>query len=519
MRPVELLLIVANLLAFLFLVVPLRGGARRLRLAAPIAPSVSAAQLVLEGPRWQMVPAYVVAGLLFVVWLRQRIAPLGAPGRHRTPRQIAAGLGVGLGVLGLALSTSLPMVIPVFRFPHPTGPHEIGTLTYHWVDASRPEIFSPDPNDHRELMVQVWYPARADPSSPRAAYVPDPGALAPLARMLHLPEFAGEHFKYVTTNAIPSAPVAAGESGYPVLIFSTGRGGFRQESTHMFEELVSHGYVVAAIDHPYTSSGVVFPDGRLVTLDTRLLPGPRGGIPADRKFYDEVVIPYLAQDVIFTLDQLTAVNEADPNGILTGRLDLQRAGMFGPSLGGLVGAEACHLDPRLRAFLAMDVHMPADVVRAGLKQPTMLISREARWMQLEGWDQGEIDETQTTMRAAYKSLPGDGYLVLVPGTFHNNFSDAALYSPLMPRLGLTGPIDGDRASRIIDSYTLAFFDRHLKGQPGALLDGPSSQYPEVLFASRRLELAGHQLSDLLVTASRTSRCDRGRSWRACAALD
>ncbi len=106
-------------------------------------------------------------------------------------------------------------------------------------------------------------------------------------------------------------------------------------------------------------------------------------------------------------------------------------------------------------------------------------------MQLEHWTQADIDETQTTMRAVYESLPGDGYLVLVPGMFHANFSDAALYSPLLPWLGLTGPIDGDRTNSIIGSYTLAFFDKHLKGQPAALLDGPSQQYPEVHFETRR----------------------------------
>jgi len=62
------------------------------------------------------------------------------------------------------------------------------------------------------------------------------------------------------------------------------------------------------------------------------------------------------------------------------------AGMFEPSLGGLVGAEACYLDTRLQAFLAMNVQIPADVIRAGLKQPTMFISREAKWMQVEGWN-------------------------------------------------------------------------------------------------------------------------------------
>ena len=374
---------------------------------------------------------------------------------------------------------------PAFHIPTPSGPYEIGTLTYHWVDASRSEIFSSNPVDRRELIVQVWYPANGIPGSPRSPYIPDLRVLAPVASMLHLPMSAFEQLRTVKTNAIPSAPVATGDPSYPVLIFSAGRGGFRQESTLMFEELASHGYIVAAIDSPYTSCGVVFPDGRLITIDARLLPGPDGGIPADLKFFNEVAIPYLAKDVIFTLDQLTILNLSDPEGILTGRLDLQRAGMLGPSLGGLVGAEACYLDARLRAFLAMDVHMPADVVKAGLKQPTMFISREAKWMQLEGWHQEYIDEVHTTMRAVYERLPGDGYLVLVPGMFHNNFSDAPSYSPMLAQLGLVGPIDAQRSRSILDSYTLAFFDRHLKSLPAALLDGPSEQFPEVLFETRR----------------------------------
>jgi hypothetical protein len=58
------------------------------------------------------------------------------------------------------------------------------TLTYHWVDAGRPEVFTADPNDHRELIVRVWYPAQPSPSAPRAPYVQDAGALAPgLARL------------------------------------------------------------------------------------------------------------------------------------------------------------------------------------------------------------------------------------------------------------------------------------------------------------------------------------------------
>lgn len=367
------------------------------------------------------------------------------------------------------------MIFPVFRFPKPGGPYGIGTLTYHWVDPGRLESFTANPNDRRELMVQIWYPAKVDPSSPRAPYVPNPGALAPLARLLHWRPFIFRPLKYITTNAIESAPVAHGESNFPVLICSHGRSGFRQENTRLFEELVSHGYVVAAIDHPYAASGVVFPDGRRATFDTRML---------DRTFVDSK-IQYLAQDTIFTLNQLGVLNHSDPRGILTGRLDLQRVGVFGLSLGGEVSAEACLLEPRFRACLVMDVWMPADVVRAGLKQPTMWLTRDARTMQLEGWTRADIDETLTTMRTVFESLPGDGYFVQVPGMFHQNFSDASFFSPLTSWLGVTGPIDGRRAQDITSTYSLAFFDLHLKGRPEVLLTGPAQQYPEVLFEMRR----------------------------------
>src|SRR5215216_5392613 len=207
MRPIETLLLVANLLAFFVLAVPLPRAVRWMRHLAPIALPIAGAQVLLEGPRWQMVPAYALAGLFFLVWLLQNIAPAGKPAGHGRTNRFAVGLAVGLGVLGLAISIALPMVLPVFRFPHPSGPYGIGTLTYHWVDADRPEVFTADPGDRRELMVQIWYPAEEDPSSPRAPYIQDADAVtSAFARLFDVPEFLLGNLKYVTTNAIPSAP-------------------------------------------------------------------------------------------------------------------------------------------------------------------------------------------------------------------------------------------------------------------------------------------------------------------------
>jgi predicted dienelactone hydrolase len=483
MRPIEILLLVANLLTFFVLVIPPLRAVRWMGYAAVISLLIAGMQVLVEGYRWQMIPAYALSGLLFLLWLRQTIVPAGTALGGGLDNRLAAGLAIGLGVLSLAVSIVLPIVLPVFRFPPPTGPYAIGTLTYHWIDTSRHEDFGAEPNAPRELMVQLWYPAKNEPSAPRAPYLQHPEELATLARLSHLPDFIFNHFKYVTTNAIPSAPVADAEPSYPVLIFMSGRGGYRQSNTFQIEELVSHGYIVAAIDQPYASSGVVFPDGRLVTMDPRMYDPAHPGHPA---FLDSGhVIPYLAQDVSFTLDQLAALNQADPNGLLTGRLDLQHEGIFGVSLGGIVTGEACRLDSRLRACLDMDAAMPADVVQSGLRQPAMFISRDAQWMQREGWTQADVDETQTTMRAVYDGLQGEGYLVLVPGMFHVNHSDAPYFSPIAPQIGLTGPIDGQRGLDIVKAYSLAFFDHELKGQPAELLDGLVEQYPEVVFATRR----------------------------------
>jgi hypothetical protein len=35
-------------------------------------------------------------------------------------------------------------------------------------------------------------------------------------------------------------------------------------NTFQVEELVSHGYIIVAIDQPYAAASVVFPDGRQV---------------------------------------------------------------------------------------------------------------------------------------------------------------------------------------------------------------------------------------------------------------
>jgi pimeloyl-ACP methyl ester carboxylesterase len=494
MRPIETLLIVANFLTFLVLAVPRLRTIHWIGYAVLITPALAVVQIFLEGPRWEMVPAYVLTGLFLIVRAGQRLVKTNWAAKRSLSRRLVMGGAIVLCLPGLGLSAALPTVLPVFHFPRPSGPYQIGTLTYHWVE-SRHEIFSTDPNAHRELMAQVWYPVKGDTSSVRAPYVQDASALsAAITRAHDLPGFTFDHFQYVTTNAIPSAPVATDRPNYPVLIFLTGLSGFRQANTLRIENLVSYGYIVVGLDQPYTAASVVFPDGRQITgwTDAQLSPfyyqslSPVEPAPTlNGVVLKQGIIPYLTQDVSFTLDQLTALNTADPNGILTGRLDLQRAGIFGHSLGGMIASEACHTDSRLKACLMMDVAMPAGVVQAGLRQPAMWLTRPASDMRLEQWKESDITQTLNTMRAVFNEEPaGDGYYVSVPGMFHLNFTDAPLFTPLGPLAGFTGPINAQRGFDIVNAYELAFFDQHLEDHPATLLDGPSKDYPEVSFSKR-----------------------------------
>jgi hypothetical protein len=134
--------------------------------------------------------------------------------------------------------------------------------------------------------------------------------------------------------------------------------------------------------------------------------------------------------------------------------------------------------------------MPADVVRDGLAQPVMFITRPAESMRREraaagGWTERDIDETLGTMRAVYERLPGDGYYVQIPGSFHLDMTDAPFIAALVAWPGLTGPIGADRAHRIINTFSIAFFDRELRHEPAPVLDGPHPEFPDVLVESRR----------------------------------
>ena len=420
-----------------------------------------------------LAPLYVLTGVLALLYLR----------RLRSPARVAAGshgwrawAGAALGLLMLLLAVALPILFPVPVLPAPGGPFAIGTLSFEWTDSARPEIYTPDPDDRRSLMVQVWYPANPAPGGAPGPWMERLDVAGPvIARYLHLPSFFLDHAALVKTNSYPAAPLDLAGAPYPVVVYSHGWNGFRTVNLNQSEALASHGYIAVAIDHTYGAMVTVFADGRVALNNPAALPD---GVPADEyQRASETVEATYAADLRYVLDQLTQLNSGAIPSPLAGRLDLAHVGLYGHSTGGGAVILACSQDVRCQAGLTMDAWLepvPAPVLAQGLAKPFL-------FMRSQVWAAGVNEPLLNTL---YGAAQADEYRLVIQGTKHYDYTLLPLLTPLAPALGLNGPIEGRRGLAIITDYLLAFFDRYLKGQPSPLLDGPAPGYPEVNFERR-----------------------------------
>ena len=112
--------------------------------------------------------------------------------------------------------------------PRPTGPFAVGRYRYHWIDQTRPEVLASDAHAHRELNVDIWYPAQGS-SSELAEYLPGAGKIkSVLGEQVFKDEF-GDAAALVESNSIATHTLSEPslskvQSTYPVLIFSHGLG-------------------------------------------------------------------------------------------------------------------------------------------------------------------------------------------------------------------------------------------------------------------------------------------------------
>jgi dienelactone hydrolase len=363
--------------------------------------------------------------------------------------------------------------------PAPTGTYQVGRVTYDWTDGARLNPYAPVAGTKQELAAWVWYPAAVTSASHAAEYLPAYWISAiehhegfVLGRMLTRDR------SRVKSHSWADADVSPHEPRYPVVVLRAGGGAMSSDYTSIAEGLASHGYVVVSVDAPYRTVITAFPDGRVAYRNTQSdfdsMPYTVGEKAATQLM--EVWI----EDVKFVLQQLQELDANDPTGRFKGRLDLQRVGIVGHSLGGATAAQFCHDDAQCQAGIDIDGIPFGSVVQESLHQPFFFILSDHR---KESGPEPPLVEGK--MESIYSKLPAETrWQVMIDGANHFSFSDQMFTkSPVMisalQTVGVMGTLKSRRGIEIADACVHTFFDVYLKGAPTEQLTGLSSQYPEV----------------------------------------
>jgi dienelactone hydrolase len=369
-----------------------------------------------------------------------------------------------IGAMGTSADAGDPPLAPGHTpyLPEPTGPGPVGTTSLYLNDASRPDPWAAGVTA-RELMVSLWYPAT--PSDGRRARYMTPAESELQLSSRGITGVPQDALSTVRTNAVSDATSAGRQRTLPLVVLSPGFTSPRSTLTALAEDLASHGYVVAGIDHTYESFATAFPDGRVTTCLARET--PRRG----RGFWQKVVAGRAA-DVSFVLSELAG---ADPVWPGAGLIDPSRIAMAGHSAGGAAAIPALLTDSRIRAGIDMDGTTPTPIPDHGLSRPFLFLGKQSSYTP---GNEGAV----TTWERDWKRLTGWKRWLLVAGAVHASFTDLAL---LADQIGIDigATLPGARSLDITRAYVRAFFDQHLRSKPQTLLDEPSRRYPEVTFCS------------------------------------
>ena len=360
--------------------------------------------------------------------------------------------------------------------PEPTGPCPVGTTSLWLTDTSRPDPWAAGVSA-RELMVSLWYPAAPTDGRPAQYMTPAESELQLTSR--GIAGVPSDALSTVRANAVSGATPSGRERSLPLIVLSPGFTSPRSTLTALAEDLASHGYVAAGIDHTYESHATAFPDGRVTTCLARQA-RQRGG-----EFWEKMAAGRAA-DVSFVLSELTGAHPAWEGA---GLIDPSRMARAGHSAGGAAAIAALLADSRILAGIDMDGATHAWIPDDGLARPFLFLGKQSNYTPGSGGAVTPGTREWKLRRGAvitwerdWELLTGWKRWLVVAGAVHASFTDLGLLADQFG-IDIGAGIPGARSLDITRAYVLAFFDQHLRGRPQALLDQPSPHYREVTFCS------------------------------------
>lgn len=387
-------------------------GAARLGIAIIITALMLAG--VLQGlSRYAgIVLLLTVMGIVAMIWLRRK-GEREATAGHQVFRAVGSGL--------LYTAAMLPAILfPQYKAIVPTGSYGVETALYTWTDESRVEPYA-NTGEKRKVTVEFYYPDRA--------------------------------------------------GRYPLVVFSHGAAAMIESNASTCRELASHGYVVAAVAHPYHAIFVKDVDGQMTPIDMDFMTMATGGMMAlndeEKLALYQDWMKIRTGDMNFVLDTVLQKAAKREEGAFD-RIDTAHIGLFGHSLGGATCEAVGRQRDDIGAVIVLEGTMLGEYI--GCDGENFLYNTEPYPLPLL-----DVNSDSLLENVAKDYANGDQYInfyivqngvdaceVTFDNAAHMNFCDLPLISPPIAAMFGVGKRDAHECVETMNDMVLNYFDYYLK---------------------------------------------------------
>lgn len=361
----------------------------------------------------------------------------------------------------------------------------VGTGYFHIVDENREEILTENPEDVRDILVKIWYPAKINPTAkPVPMWFHTQQQLLPFEG-LDKPTAAIAKLLNTPSKSYLNAPLIKGN--YPLVLFSHGYWSFLEQNQYLMEHLASQGYIVASVGHNYQAAAMMQSNGVMnfidpAARDSDWFLSSKATVNADQlntelesmrgvdlseeqkqRVYqltewaagDRQWIEYWGQDMNKVLQVFKQINQGDVSQLVkpsmdlaafTHHLNIDKLAVVGGSMGGPVALDFCNTAPQCKAAINFDA-MHYNLKRP---QPNQENYQKPYMMLVAG------PGVPAPVRLIMEQQRAETYVVNVAGAKHMNFTDNSILNN-----SDLGSIDGQRMIDLINTVVAGFLSNQL----------------------------------------------------------
>ncbi|MCM1330668.1 MAG: dienelactone hydrolase family protein [Ruminococcus sp.] len=392
----------------------------------------------VTGTKWRFTACLVILGIRLAIFGCTYLISLVKEKKDKT----TAGIIVSTVMSVIVICFSL---VPAFVFTdydglETTGPYEVKETQAILIDGSRLEKYEED-GSNREIPVHIYYPE-------------------------------------------------GGTGEYPLVLFAHGSFGYYQSNYSLYAELVSNGYVVASIDHPYYAFFTTDTSGKTITVDfdfmqTAVNMQYSSDFTETEEDFNTTCewMSIRTADENFVLDKIKAAKSSgtldtawyteseDAKAEILKALEMTdtgKIGLTGHSIGGAAAVQLGRERDDVTAVIDIDGTMLGEEISFNdgiigynpepYPIPVLSLDNANHWQSYTG------EREQDYVNKYMLDNAVDAREAHFDGSEHMDFTDLPLFAPPLAKLLGTGEVDPSEFIPEINGIILNYFDYYLKGE-------------------------------------------------------